>query len=90
MIAGNAPARAQQPLLRLRGVTKAFGPVQALTGIDLDIVQNMPLGHEVRRRGLLGPVTDYDTSTAVHWMTTGDGSPNSTGQHRRTLSEELS
>jgi ABC-type sugar transport system ATPase subunit len=25
------------PLLRLRGVSKSFGPVQALTGIDLDI-----------------------------------------------------
>jgi ABC-type sugar transport system ATPase subunit len=37
MIADNAPAQAQQPLLRLRGVSKTFGPVQALTGIDLDI-----------------------------------------------------
>jgi D-xylose transport system ATP-binding protein len=27
----------QAPLLRLRGVSKSFGPVQALTGIDLDI-----------------------------------------------------
>ncbi len=270
MIADNAPAQAPQPLLRLRGVTKTFGPVQALTGIDLDIpagqvtaligdngagkstliktiagiwpptageviwqgkpvhfrkpkdatdagiatvyqdlaladnldiVQNMLLGREVRRRGLLdeiamektakqtlagmrvttvrnirqpvgslsggqrqaiavakavmldarlvvmdeptaalgvaqttlvlglikqlasqgiavlmishnltdvfrvadrlavlylgrlvstGPVTDYDTSTAVHWMTTGDGSLRGEGRPRRTLSEELS
>jgi ABC-type sugar transport system ATPase subunit len=37
MIAYNAPAQARQPLLRLRGVSKMFGPVQALTGIDLDI-----------------------------------------------------
>jgi ABC-type sugar transport system ATPase subunit len=27
----------QAPLLRLRGISKSFGPVQALTGIDLDI-----------------------------------------------------
>jgi ABC-type sugar transport system ATPase subunit len=263
VIADNAPGQAQQPLLRLRGVSKTFGPVQALTGIDLDlpagqvtalvgdngagkstliktiagiwqpnggeiiwqgrpahfrnpkdaadagiatvyqdlaladnldIVQNMLLGHEVRRRGLLdeiamektakrtlaglrvttvrsvrqpvgslsggqrqaiavaravlldaklvimdeptaalgvtqtalvldlirrlasqgiavlvishnltdvfrvadriavlylgrlvstGPAADYDTSTAVHWMTTGGGSGNSGGRHRR-------
>jgi ABC-type sugar transport system ATPase subunit len=37
MTADNAPAQAQQPLLRLRGVSKTFGPVQALTSIDLDI-----------------------------------------------------
>ncbi len=37
MTADNAAAQAQQPLLRLRGVSKTFGPVQALTGIDLDI-----------------------------------------------------
>jgi D-xylose transport system ATP-binding protein len=37
MTADNAPAQAQQPLLRLRGVSKAFGPVRALTGVDLDI-----------------------------------------------------
>src|SRR5258707_3215891 len=37
MVADYAPAQAQQPLLRLRGVSKTFGPVQALTGIDLDI-----------------------------------------------------
>jgi ABC-type sugar transport system ATPase subunit len=37
MIADHAPAQARQPLLRLRGVSKTFGPVQALTGIDLDI-----------------------------------------------------
>jgi ABC-type sugar transport system ATPase subunit len=37
MTADNAIAQAQQPLLRLRGVTKTFGPVQALTGIDLDV-----------------------------------------------------
>jgi ABC-type sugar transport system ATPase subunit len=37
MTADNAPAQAQPPLLRLRGVKKTFGPVQALTGIDLDI-----------------------------------------------------
>jgi ABC-type sugar transport system ATPase subunit len=37
VIGDNAPARARPPLLRLRGVAKTFGPVQALTGIDLDI-----------------------------------------------------
>ncbi len=37
MTADSAPAQAQQPLLRLRGVSKTFGPVQALTRIDLDI-----------------------------------------------------
>jgi ABC-type sugar transport system ATPase subunit len=37
MTADNAAARAQQPLLRLRGVSKSFGAVQALSGIDLDI-----------------------------------------------------
>jgi D-xylose transport system ATP-binding protein len=37
MTADNAPAQAQQSLLRLRGVSKSFGPVQALTDIDLDI-----------------------------------------------------
>src|SRR5215471_17607681 len=37
MTADNASAQAQQPLLRLRGVSKSFGPLQALTGIDLDI-----------------------------------------------------
>jgi len=37
MTADNATAQAQQPLLRLRGVSKAFGPVRALTGVDLDI-----------------------------------------------------
>src|SRR6201997_120997 len=37
MTADNAPAQAQQPLLRLRGVSKAFGPVRALTGVDLDV-----------------------------------------------------
>ena len=270
MIVDSTTAQAQQPLLRLRGVTKTFGPVQALTGVDLDIpagqvtalvgdngagkstliktiagiwqpaageiiwqgrpvrfrnpkhatdagiatvhqdlaladnldvVQNLLLGRELRRRGLLdeiamektakrtlaglrvttvrnvrqpagslsggqrqaiavakavmldaklvimdeptaalgvsqttlvlglirqlasqgiavlvishnladvfrvadrlavlylgrlvstGPVTDYDTAAAVHWMTTGDGSKDSRGRHRRTLSEELS
>src|SRR5215472_12476972 len=37
MIADDAPVQAQQPLLRLRGVTKAFGAVSALTNVDLDI-----------------------------------------------------
>jgi ABC-type sugar transport system ATPase subunit len=37
MTADYAPAQAQQSLLRLRGVSKSFGPVQALTDIDLDI-----------------------------------------------------
>jgi ABC-type sugar transport system ATPase subunit len=37
MTADNAPAQAQQPLLRLRGVSKTFGPVQALADIDLEI-----------------------------------------------------
>ncbi len=27
----------EEPLLRLRGVSKTFGPVQALTGVDLDV-----------------------------------------------------
>ncbi len=27
----------QEPLLRLRGVSKSFGPVQALTGVDVDV-----------------------------------------------------
>jgi ABC-type sugar transport system ATPase subunit len=36
MTADNAPVQAQ-PLLRLHGVSKAFGPVRALTGVDLDI-----------------------------------------------------
>ncbi len=31
------PSDAAEPLLRLRGVTKRFGPVQALTAVDLDI-----------------------------------------------------
>jgi ABC-type sugar transport system ATPase subunit len=35
--ADNVLAQAQQPLLRLRGIKKTFGPVQALTGIDLDV-----------------------------------------------------
>ena len=37
MTAENATVQAQQPLLRLHGVSKTFGPVRALTGIDLDI-----------------------------------------------------
>jgi ABC-type sugar transport system ATPase subunit len=37
MTADNATVQAQQPLLRLHGVSKAFGPVRALTGIDLEI-----------------------------------------------------
>ncbi|MFG1647570.1 ATP-binding cassette domain-containing protein [Amycolatopsis sp. NPDC049252] len=32
-----AAAPAGEPLLRLRGLTKRFGPVQALAGVDLDI-----------------------------------------------------
>ena len=32
-----AGANGDAPLLRLRGIGKSFGPVQALTGIDLDI-----------------------------------------------------
>jgi D-xylose transport system ATP-binding protein len=131
--AGRAPSGAgeQEPLLRLRGVGKSFGPVRALTDIDLDIpagqvtalvgdngagkstliktisgiweptqgqiiwqgkrahfrtprdatdagiatvyqdlalcdnldiVQNMLLGHEVRRRGLLDEVTMEQTA----------------------------
>src|SRR5216683_1441837 len=62
--AGRAPSGAasvdqgDSPLLRLRGIGKSFGPVHALVGIDLDIVQNMLLGHEVRRwYGLLDEVT---------------------------------
>ena len=30
-------AEADQPLLSLRGITKSFGPVQALTDVDLDV-----------------------------------------------------
>ncbi len=30
-------AAVDEPLLRLRGVSKTFGPVQALTGVDLDV-----------------------------------------------------
>ena len=37
MTADNAAVQAQQPLLRLRGVSKSFGPVRALTGVDLDV-----------------------------------------------------
>ncbi|HEY2688445.1 MAG TPA: ATP-binding cassette domain-containing protein [Streptosporangiaceae bacterium] len=38
MPSGSGEAEASEvPLLRLRGVGKSFGPVQALTGIDLDI-----------------------------------------------------
>jgi D-xylose transport system ATP-binding protein len=32
-----APNDVAEPLLRLRGVTKTFGPVRALTGVDLDV-----------------------------------------------------
>jgi D-xylose transport system ATP-binding protein len=31
------PTGAAEPLLRLRGITKNFGPVQALAGVDLDV-----------------------------------------------------
>ncbi|HKN53301.1 MAG TPA: ATP-binding cassette domain-containing protein, partial [Amycolatopsis sp.] len=31
------PAHAGEPLLCMRGITKRFGPVQALAGVDLDI-----------------------------------------------------
>jgi ABC-type sugar transport system ATPase subunit len=31
------PTAAAEPLLRLRGLTKRFGPVQALTSVDLDV-----------------------------------------------------
>ena len=31
------PVDAAEPLLRLRGVTKRFGPVQAVVGVDLDV-----------------------------------------------------
>ncbi|MCW2934393.1 MAG: hypothetical protein JWM19_5355 [Actinomycetia bacterium] len=37
MTADNAAVQAQQPLLRLHGVSKSFGPVRALTGVDLDV-----------------------------------------------------
>jgi ABC-type sugar transport system ATPase subunit len=33
----HGPAEAGEPLLKLRGVGKSFGPVQALTGVDLDV-----------------------------------------------------
>lgn len=35
--APDAARPAGTPLLRVRGVTKKFGPVQALAGVDLDI-----------------------------------------------------
>ncbi len=35
---GGAPELADQPLLSLRGITKSFGAVQALRGVDLDIL----------------------------------------------------
>src|ERR1700738_133176 len=35
--AGSPPAGPTESLLRLRGITKSFGPVQALSGIDLDV-----------------------------------------------------
>jgi ABC-type sugar transport system ATPase subunit len=35
--AGGVAATGSAPLLRLHGVTKRFGPVQALTGVNLDI-----------------------------------------------------
>src|SRR5207247_10407712 len=31
------PAGSAEPLLRLRGINKNFGPVQALVGVDLDV-----------------------------------------------------
>ena len=31
------PTRSAEPLLRLRGINKNFGPVQALVGVDLDV-----------------------------------------------------
>jgi D-xylose transport system ATP-binding protein len=37
LTADTAPVQARQPLLRLHGVSKSFGAVQALTSIDLDI-----------------------------------------------------
>ncbi|HEY2427738.1 MAG TPA: ATP-binding cassette domain-containing protein, partial [Acidimicrobiales bacterium] len=33
----SAPSPSHEPLLELRGITKRFGPVQALVGVDLDI-----------------------------------------------------
>ena len=41
--AGTAPAPTggAEPLLRLRGISKSFGPVQALSEVDLDV----PVGH---------------------------------------------
>jgi hypothetical protein len=75
MTADHARAQAQRPLLRLRGIKQAFGPVQALAGLDLDI----PAGRVTALLAVLylgrlvstGPAADYDTATAVHWMTTG-------------------
>jgi len=31
------PTGSAEPLLRLRGINKNFGPVQALVGVDLDV-----------------------------------------------------
>jgi D-xylose transport system ATP-binding protein len=36
-----------QPVLSLRGISKSFGAVQALTDIDLDVVSNLFLGREL-------------------------------------------
>jgi ABC-type sugar transport system ATPase subunit len=35
--ANPSPTASTEPLLELRGITKSFGPVQALAGIDLDV-----------------------------------------------------
>src|SRR5207245_2760407 len=52
-------SQAGEPLLKARGIGKHFGPVQALTNVDLgladnlDIVQNMFLGRERVQNGFL-------------------------------------
>jgi len=38
---GSLPAMHGEPLLRLRGIDKNFGPVQALAGVDLDVPAGM-------------------------------------------------
>jgi D-xylose transport system ATP-binding protein len=62
--------QAQQPLLRLHGVSKAFGPVQALTSIDLEI----PPGQVTALVGDngAGKSTLIKTIAGIHPPTTGE------------------
>ncbi len=42
--AGVVPATAREPVLTLRGISKSFGAVQALTGVDMDILPGEVVG----------------------------------------------